>query len=208
MAPTGISRLRKLCGTAGAVKPRRLQQEATGRVGYRLRKNGGFTLLEISLVLLLLSVVLVVVVPRFRDRSRAELLAHAHRLELTFRFLRNQAVLSGVAYRLHFDLDQQRYWVALDEPGSMDLLQFASEVGSLARGVSLGDAVFVSDVSLPLEGIKIAQGGIFTLFYPDGSVDPVIIHLATAREVYTLWFDPRSQRLRGRSGYWEPNYGQ
>jgi prepilin-type N-terminal cleavage/methylation domain-containing protein len=202
MAPTRISR------TAQAAYPPRPQRGAAGKRGNLLRESSGFTLLEISLVLLLLSVVLVVVVPRFRDRSRAELLAHAHRLELTFRFLRSQAVLNGVAYRLHFDLDQQRYWVTLDEPGSMDLLQFASEVGSLARGVNLGDAVFVSDVSLPFEGIKVAQGGVFTLFYPDGSVDPVIIHLATAREAYTLWFDPRSQRLRGRSGYWEPNYGQ
>lgn len=172
-----------------------------------LCRAAGFTLLEVSLVLLLLSVVLVVVVPRFRDRDRAELLAHAHRLELTFRFLRNQAVFSGVAYRLHFDLDQQRYWVTLDEAGTMDLAQFASEVGSLARGVMLGERVVIADVALPLEGIKVAQGGIFTVFYPDGSVEPMIIHLATSREAYTMWFDPRAQRLRGRSGYWEPSYG-
>ncbi len=170
-------------------------------------RSGGFTLLELSLVLLLLSVMLVVALPRFRDRDRAELLAHAHRLELTFRFLRNQAVLSGVAYRLHFDLDQQRYWVALDEAGTMDLAQFVSEVGSLARGVRLGEAVVITDVSLPLEGIKVAQGSLYTVFYPDGSVEPTVVHLATAREAYTMWFDPRSQRLRGRSGYWEPNYG-
>lgn len=177
-------------------------------VPVRLSDTRGFTLLELSLVLLLLSVMLVVVVPRFRDRDRADLLAQARRLEITFRFLRNQAVLSGAAYRLHFDLDAQRYWVALDEAGAMDLMQFVSEVGSLARGVQLGERVYLSDVVLPLEGLKVAQGAIFSVFYPDGSVDPVVIHLATAREAYTLWFDPRSQRLRGRAGYWEPSYGQ
>ncbi|MCX8071518.1 MAG: GspH/FimT family pseudopilin [Candidatus Binatia bacterium] len=170
--------------------------------------NHGFTLIELSLVLLLLSVVLVAVVPRFRNRERAELLAHAQRLQLTFRFLRNQAVLSGVTYRLHFDLDQQRYWAALDESGSMDLAQFVSEVGSLARGVSLGDNVFISDVALPLEGVKVAQGSIFTLFYPDGTTEPTVIHLATSHEAYTLWFDPRAQRLRGQLGYWEPSYAR
>ncbi|GIW43005.1 MAG: hypothetical protein KatS3mg077_0287 [Candidatus Binatia bacterium] len=173
-----------------------------------VRSSAGFTLLELSLVLLLLSVLLVVVVPRFRDRDRAELLAHAQRLQLVFRFLRNQAVFSGVTYRLHFDLDQQRYWAALDEAGAMDLNQFVSEVGSLARGVTLAEAVAIADVSLPLEGVKIAQGGLYTLFYPDGSVEPTVIHLATAREAYTLWFDPRGQRLQGRSGYWEPTYGK
>lgn len=166
----------------------------------------GFTLLEISLVLLLLSVVLVVVVPRFRDRTRAELLSHAHRLQLTFRLLRNEAVLNGVAYRLYFDLDQQRYWVAPEEAGTVDLRQFAADLGSLGRGVNLEGSVQLMDVALPLDGIKVAEGGLYTVFYPDGSVDPTIVHLATAREAYTLWFDPRSQKLRGREGYWEPTY--
>ncbi len=182
-------------------------RESGERVNYRDVQRSGFTLLEVTLVLLLLSVVLVVALPRFRDRDRAELLAHAHRLELTFRYLRNQAILSGVAYRLHFDLDQQRYWAALDEAGTMDLAQFVSEVGTLARGVRLGETVLIADVSLPLQGIKVAQGSIFTVFYPDGSIEPVVIHLVTHREAHTMWFDPRAQRLRGKSGYWEPSYG-
>lgn len=172
------------------------------------RRAAGFTLLEISLVLLLLSVVLVVVVPRFRDRGRAELLSHAHRLQLTFRLLRNEAVLNGAAYRLYFDLDQQRYWVVPEEAGTVDLRQFAADLGALGRGVALGDSVRLMDVALPLEGVKAAQGGLYTVFYPDGSVDPTIVHLATSREAYTLWFDPRSQKLQGREGYWEPTYAQ
>jgi Tfp pilus assembly protein FimT len=170
--------------------------------------NRGFTLLEISLILLLLSIVLVVVVPRFRDPSRAELVSHANRLQLTYRLLRNQAVLDGVAYRLYFDLDQQRYWVTPDDSGAIDFRQFVANLGTLARGVALEGGAHLQDVSLPFDGIKLGQGTIYAVFYPDGTVDPVVIHLATAREAYTLWFDPRAQKLRGRPGYWEPNYGR
>lgn len=189
-----------------------LTTAADTRAGFRAvwkrADDRGFTLLEISLILLLLSVVLVVVVPRFRDRSRVELFAHANRLQLTYRLLRNQAVLDGVAYRLYFDLDQQRYWVTPDEPGAIELRQFVANLGSLARGVALEGDVQLLDVSLPLDGVKLAQGSLYAVFYADGSVDPTVVHLGTAQEAYTLWFDPRAQKLRGRLGYWEPSYGR
>lgn len=167
----------------------------------------GFTLLEITLVILILSVMLTLVVPRFRDRGRDEMLSQARRLELTFRLVRSQAVLDGNAYRLNFDLDQQRYWVVPHEAANVDLAQFVSDLGSLARGMSVGEGAAIVDISLPLLGVKTAQGMAFTVFYPDGTVEPTVIHLGTKKEAHTLWYDPRSQRLRGRSGFWDPTYG-
>jgi hypothetical protein len=135
------------------------------------------------------------------------MMSQAHRLELAFRLLRSEAVLNGAAYRLNFDLDQQRYWVTPHETSTVDLNDFAADIGSLARGTQLQSEVAMTDVALPMMGAKVAQGQIFTVFYPDGSVDITVIHLATAKEAYTLWFEPRSQKLRSRSGYWDPTYG-
>ena len=157
--------------------------------------------------MLIIGVVLALVMPRLRDPGRANLLAQSHRLELTFRLLRSQAVLNGDTYRLNFDLDQQRYWVT---PGgqSADLAQFASELGSLARATQFESPIGMTDVVLPTLGGKIANGQIYTAFYPDGSVDPTVIHLSNGREAYTLWLNPSGWRLKTEPGYHEVQYGQ
>src|SRR5262249_54346233 len=155
--------------------------------------TSGFTLIELSLVLLIMTVVFALVIPRLRDPGRTELLAHARRLVLTFRLLRDEAVLNGSAYRLNYDLTQQRYWVTADQ--SADLADFIRDIGSLARGTQLEDPVGITDIVLPTLAGKVNQGQIYTVFYPDGSVDPTVIHLANGRDAYTLWLNPMNGRL-------------
>ena len=166
----------------------------------------GFTLLEISLVLLIMTVIFALVLPRLRDPGRGELAAQAHRLVLTFRLLRSEAALNGYAYRLNYDLDSQRYWVTPDEPGA-DLAEFARDAGSLARGTRLESPVGIADIVLPTLAGKISQGQVYTVFYPDGSVDPTVIHITNGKDAYTLYLDPMSGRLQQRLGYQEVDYG-
>lgn len=176
------------------------------RLRLRRRAHGeaGFTLLEISLVVLILGVMLTLLVPRLRDPGRAELDSQARRLMLIFRLLRSEAVLNGFAYRLNYDLDQQRYWATPDDGG--DLADFAKEMGSLARGTQLPAPVGIADVVLPTLVGKVAQGQIYTVFYPDGSVDPTVIHLGNGREAYTLWLNPMNGRLNADRGYQDIEY--
>jgi type II secretion system protein H len=167
--------------------------------------SSGFTLLELMLVLIIMAAVFALVIPRLRDPGRTELEAQSHHLVLTFRLLRSEAVLNGSAYRLNYDLDQQRYWVT---PGdaSVDLAQFAHDIGTLARGTRLERPVAILDVVLPTLAGKVAQGQIYTVFYPDGSVDPTVIHLANGRDAYTLWLNPMNGRLNMDTGYREVEY--
>ena len=164
----------------------------------------GFTLLEIALVVVIIGVMLTLVLPRLRDPGRAELDAQAKRLTLIFRLLRSEAVLNGYPYRLTYDLDQQRYWAAPHEGG--DLTEFAKEMGSLARGTQLHAPVGIADVVLPTLAGKVAQGQVYTVFYPDGSVDPTVIHLGNGREAYTLWLNPMNGRLSADRGYQDVQY--
>ncbi len=150
-------------------------------------------------------VVLALAIPRLVDRTHAELMAQSHRLQLAFRLLRSEAVLNGAAYRLNYDLDQQRYWVTPHEQ-SADLGEFAADIGSLARGTRLETPIGIADVVLPTLAGKVAQGQVYTVFYPDGSIDPTVIHLASGREAYTLWLDPMSGRLQLQPGYHEVEY--
>lgn len=142
--------------------------------------------------------------PRLRDPGRAELLGQARRLVMIYRLLRSEAVLNGHAYRLNYDLNQQRYWVTSD--GTDDLDDTVHELGSLARGTKLDKSVSVIDIVLPTLAGKINQGQIYTVFYPDGSVDPTVIHLATSREAYTLWLNPMNGRLNMAAGYHDVEY--
>jgi prepilin-type N-terminal cleavage/methylation domain-containing protein len=167
--------------------------------------SAGFTLLEITLVLAIMAVVMALTLPKLRDPGRAALMAQSHRLVLAFRLLRSESVLSGTAYRLNYDLDQQRYWVTPAEQVA-DLAAFARDIGSLARGTRLEAPVGIMDVVLPTLAGKVAQGQISTVFYPDGSIDPTVIHLANGKEAYTLWLNPMNGHLRMDSGYHEVEY--
>jgi len=169
--------------------------------------SSGFTLIELTLVLVIMTVVFALVVPRLRDPGRTEMEAQAHRLMLTFRLLRSEAVLNGSAYRLNYDLDQQRYWVTAAD-ASVDLAQFAHDIGSLARGTKLEHPIGMTDVVLPTLAGKIAQGQVYTVFYPDGSVDQTIIHLTNGRDAYTLWLNPMNGRLNADAGYRDVQYSE
>jgi Tfp pilus assembly protein FimT len=162
-------------------------------------------LLELSLVLLIIVVMLALVVPRLREPGRAELDAQAHRLVLVFRLLRSQAILNGATYRLNYDLDQQRYWAT---PGdqTLELADFVRDFGSLARATRLQEPVVMMDVVLPTLVGKIAGGQIYTTFYPDGSIDPTVIHLNNGRQAYTL-YRTEAGRLKVADGYREVDYG-
>lgn len=149
--------------------------------------------------------VLALSIPRLRDSGRVELEAQSHRLAMTFKLVRSEAILQGIPFQINYDLDDQRYWVTSADPlGQEDTA--ASTLGPLARGSRLGPEVGIADVVLPAAGAKVSQGRIYTVFYPDGTVDPTVIHLASAKQAYTLYVDPMSSRLNMAPGYVMPNY--
>jgi type II secretion system protein H len=166
------------------------------------RRQGGFTLIEIGLVLLIISVIVALVVPRFRDQSQAELISQTRRLATTFRFLQQEAILNGRVYRLNFDLDQQRYFVTSVEASEADTEGFAQEGGILGRNVALPASMQIADVDVPMITGKLYEGVAFTHFYPDGYVDPTVVHLDNGQQVYTLYVpDGLTGRAYVAAGY-------
>lgn len=155
----------------------------TTRSSERRRGDAGFTLIEIGLVMLIIGLVLALAVPRFRDQGRAELMSQTRKLAATFRFLQQEAILNGRVYRLNYDLDQQRYFVTEAEFGDA----FLPSTGILARDVTLPSTVQLADIDVPDLGGKIYEGTGFTHFFPDGYVDPTVVHLANGEEAYTLF---------------------
>lgn len=177
----------------------------TGRETRDARRtiDSGFTLLEVTLVLLILAVIISFAIPKLRDSSTQELQSHVRRLATTFRFLRNEAVLNGRTYMLNYDLDQQRYWITSEDvPGGVSAGDGAAkdELGLFARPVALPNTVAFSDIVF--QGIgKLQQGQMFTRFYPDGFVEPTVVHMDNGREAFTLTVWPLTGQVTIYDGY-------
>jgi len=161
------------------------------RVGER-----GFTLIELSIVVLIIAIVARIAMPRIRDVTAAELSAATRRLSATTRYVYEEAALRGTPLALFFDLDRQEYWVARPEEGGDGMME---DSDPLARRVRLPPDVRVADVFVPGTG-TVSQGVVPARFYPEGYADRAVIHLVDdGGHAYTVEIDP----VRGRGEVFE-----
>lgn len=155
------------------------------------RGDRGFTLIELSIVLLIVAIVTRFALPKLRSLTAAELGAATRRLAHLTRYLYEEAALRSEVLTLNFDLDRQQYWVARPEAGT-GLPVEATDL--LARRVELPAGVRVADVVVPGAG-TLSAGLVPTRFYPEGYADRTVVHLVdSAGHAYTLRVDP----VRGR----------
>lgn len=167
----------------------------------RSESERGFTLIELSIVVLIIAIVAHFSLPRLRSLTGAELAASTRRLAQTTRYLYEEAALQGTVFTLYFDLDRQEYWVAHPEQGTGLPVE---ETGLLARRVQLPPDVHIADVVLPGGGTY-SQGLVPTHFYPEGYADRSVIHLAdTDGHAYTVRVDPMRGRGEVLEGYQGP----
>ncbi|HMU39582.1 MAG TPA: prepilin-type N-terminal cleavage/methylation domain-containing protein [Pseudomonadota bacterium] len=75
----------------------------------RRNSDGGYTLVELMVVLAIVGVVMGGAVLGFRSLVRSELRSAASKLAAAIRYSYDRALTTGAFYRLHFDLDAQTY---------------------------------------------------------------------------------------------------
>ena len=79
-------------------------------------KNPGFTLIELSVVIILIGVVFTVVMPRLTGLfSGRKLLGFSRELAGALDYTRSRAVVDGRVYNFHIDRDKQEYWFIAKE---------------------------------------------------------------------------------------------
>lgn len=144
-------------------------------------RERGFTLIELSLVLLILGIILSFAVPRLLDLGAARLDASARRLGGTISYLHDEASLRGTTYRLRMDLDRATYAVETRMPaGSRETdteKTFQDVWDPLVKPTVLPDEVFFDRVELPT-GTH-GSGTTHISFVPEGELGDFTIRLAS-----------------------------
>lgn len=132
--------------------------------------SGGFTMLEMIMVLFLLGGVLAIVIPRI---VIGEDLGSTGRQFITaLRNLQSLAVSTQKPVKLYLDLDKGTYWAMVVE-GSQEKIPLNA---AWAVPISLPELIRFSDVSVG--STKRVSGRIDLSMFPNGRIDPLTVHLA------------------------------
>ncbi len=79
-------------------------------------ENLGFTLIELSVVIILIGVVFIIVMPRLSGLlSGRKLLGFSRELAGALDYTRSRAVVDGRVYNFHIDREKKEYWFAAKE---------------------------------------------------------------------------------------------
>ena len=168
----------------------------TCRVG-RSNDPSGFTLLELTVVLIILTVVLGLVLPEASSfLFRSDMKASSRRLAGAVAYARSQAMLEGRLWELTLDLDADSFWAtAVEEESSSDL-------DTIRKRTLAGEVRFMDVKKLPEETKR--AGRVALHFHPKGLVEPAVIHLAgPGKQIQTLFVKAFNGRLVVSEGYVE-----
>ena len=146
--------------------------------------NRGYTLIELSVVVLLVGMMLLLAVPRVRDTLlNDDLKAVTRRFVGAARELQNESVRERMDTILHIDLNQQALWsYAADTT--------AEKRAELRKGaVRLPERVRIVDVR-QADDVRKTEGEAVIRFFRRGYTAPTVIHLAKEDRVFTLVFTP------------------
>jgi len=136
----------------------------------------GFTLLELSMVILILGILLAFTIPRLGHLTEYNLNVSCRRLSGAVKYLFHQSTVHRTIYRLNYDLKANEYWITYRDEN----LEFVRDASVLARKVKLPKNVSFDDVVIMGKG-KFTEGQIQTHFFPKGWLDETLIHLKDSK---------------------------
>ncbi len=152
-----------------------------------MKKNEGFTLIEILVVMVLIGSIIFIAVPRFKNLADVNLKSTSRTLSGTIKYLYNESVFKKNIYKLAFDLDNQEYWVEYMEDG-----QFVESNDPILRRKKVPEGILINDIFTERLQEKTDSGNeSYLLFLPTGFVDYAVIHISSQdKDVYTIETKP------------------
>ncbi|MFQ5735876.1 MAG: prepilin-type N-terminal cleavage/methylation domain-containing protein [Thermodesulfobacteriota bacterium] len=167
--------------------------------GREFSAPGGFTLLELLVVMLLLGVVLMTALPRFTGTGAVYLRTDASRVSSLIRFINDASATRKAYYRVSFDISAGE----ISTERSPDGVRYSQERDPGIRRLRLREGVLMEDIVVPELG-KVNTGTVRVVFTPAGAPEPFTLHLISSKKRITLTFNPYSGEVRMEDGYVGP----
>jgi prepilin-type N-terminal cleavage/methylation domain-containing protein len=146
--------------------------------------NRGYTLIELSIVVLLVGMMLLIAVPRVQDTLlNDDLKVVTRRFIGAARELQNESVREQTDIILHIDLNQPAFWSYAADTTAEKRAELRKGAFRLPEGIRIVDVRQADD-------IKKTEGEAFIRFFRRGFTSPTVIHLAKDDRVVTLVFNP------------------
>lgn len=146
-------------------------------------KSFGFTLIELSLVVLIISIIVVIATPRFRGTYETiKFRSSVYNLVKLMNYARERAVIERKPFRIHFFEENMAFCLETipkqeDDEKDQDE-EFTAVAGSLGKKIVFPKGVEF-DIDEPRED--------FVTFYPDGQADECVIYIKGTKDmVYTV----------------------
>lgn len=141
-------------------------------------KYAGFTLIELTLVVLILGVLLTLTLPRLALLGEQRLDSAARRLAVLISYLHDESALRGRIYRLTLDLDRENYRVEVERPYAKEASahEFSEEWDPYARASQLPEGVDI--VAVDSATARLSTGSASLYFMPENDLAAVTITLA------------------------------
>ncbi|MFQ5559107.1 MAG: Tfp pilus assembly protein FimT/FimU [Nitrospinota bacterium] len=163
-------------------------------------RGGGFTLIELVIVLFIVGAVLSLTLPNLPDISANRLKAASKKLASTIKYIRNRAVIEKRFLFLNMNIDEGRYYVtkAIKKDETVEYVEYKADFAVKGQ---FPPQVHFEDIEAPETG-KISFGEVVIHFSPRGYVESTNIHITDDKErSMTLLVHPVVGRVRVLEGY-------
>ncbi len=171
------------------------------------------TLIEILIVVALIAAFTTFALPRLRSNLNLNLKKQARLLSGTVQFLYNQAAVKNQVYRLHYDLDNHKYWIESstdkvffkteeDEKRNQrerkpPTAKFQIDTTTIKKPVQLEKKIRFKDIRTQAKSEPIRSGDAYTHFFPHGYAERSEIRLQSATgQVFTIVVNPLTGRAK------------
>jgi prepilin-type N-terminal cleavage/methylation domain-containing protein len=172
----------------------RISNRGTSNETDTSRSSGGFTLLEIVIVVSVLALFIGLAVPRLPDIAGTRIHQNARKVSLILQLARSRAVSLRRYYRVDVDLDTNSVSVSYFGPEGTYVQDDGIRQFKLREGI-------ITDVVNSSEG-KILEGTGWVRISPRGFIEPAVIHIGDGQQrVVTVTPSPVSGRVRIQDGY-------
>ena len=158
--------------------------------------RGGFTLLELMVVIALLGTLLVIVFPKITVFEGYSLKRDARGIAGLLRYIEDSASTRKIYYKVRFFPEEE----SLVVESSADGIEFKTIDDPAVSAFAFEDGTDMEDIVVDGLG-KIYQGEVALVFNPLLGAEPFNLHLSNDDSTLTVSYNPYSGRIKISDGY-------